>query len=80
MTQARMQEAWRVFVNLYFRNLRVLRLIFVDQQKISQIMEKVKLAADVEGNSEMSAKIKEIETFNFDQSRPLYILKKPFDE
>lgn len=80
MTNAKGQEGWRVFVNLYFRNYRVLHLIFSDREALGKMMDRIRQNADIDSNSDFEAKMKEIESFQFDPNRPLYFIKRPFDE
>lgn len=80
MTATKAVEGWRVFVNLYFRNFRVLHLMFQDKEIIAKIVDNVRQNSDIETNPDFEAKMKEIDSFNFDPTRPLYLIKRPFDE
>lgn len=78
MMLSRKVEKWRIFVNLYFRNYRVLHYLFPETGVVEELMDKVKERADVEDGEELDAKMREIAGFPFEKERPQFIMKRPF--
>lgn len=70
-------ERWRIFVNLYYRNYRILHFLFSADQ-VRSMMATVRERADVEETDEMLVKLKDIEEYPFEQGRPTYLMKRPF--
>ena len=80
MLRLRNVQAWRIFVNLYFRNFRSLQHLFGEKAAVAELLAAVKKSADIEDSEELAAKMKEIEEFQFDKARPLFVIKRPFDD
>lgn len=71
---------WRVLVNLYFRNLRVMKICLVDSEKIKEVVDKVIDENQVERCEELRVKMEEIERMVLDPMNPLFAIKRPFDD
>lgn len=80
MLRLRNVQAWRIFVNLYFRNFRSLHFLFQDRATVEEILTAVKKSSDIEDSDELVAKMKEIDEYQFEKARPLFVIKRPFDD
>lgn len=75
---AQATEKWRVFVNLHFRNLKVLRMHFGKQQ-IANLINKALELLEIAQTPELRKKMTEIDNLQIsDASKPIFVFKKPF--
>lgn len=69
---------WRIFLNLIYRNYRVLKFLFQEAEELDSIIKKVKEDSKIEENEELAIKLTEIEQTKWEENRPEYVIKRPF--
>jgi hypothetical protein len=76
--EQRNQEPWRLFVNIYYRNLPVLCRVVADAAQRADILKQVLLRCDLEETPELMKKLEDLGKLPIDQIEVNFAIKRAF--
>lgn len=76
--EQRDQEPWRLFVNIYYRNLPVFTRVVPDAEKRSVILKETLLRCDLDETPELVKKLQDISKIPVDEIEVNFAIKKAF--